>query len=76
MAQMHLLVTSEAGSNGHGYGKLLAFDLRGRPLGAFSDDSRIADPRGLAVNWDEGLLFLNSGTNRVLALDAKWKGRS
>ena len=67
---MRLLVTSAADSNGHGYGKLLAFDLSGRPLGTFSDDSRVADPRGLAVNRDEGVLFLNSGTNRVLALDA------
>ena len=66
---MPLLVTSAAGANGNGYGTLLAFELNGRPLGAFSDDSRIADPRGLAVNRDEGLLFLNSGTDRVLALD-------
>jgi hypothetical protein len=29
------------------YGTLLAFDLNGRSLGAFSGDSRIADPRGL-----------------------------
>ena len=47
---MPLLVTSAAGNNGNGFGKLLAFDLGGRPLGAFSDDTRIADPRGLAVN--------------------------
>ena len=67
---MPLLVTSAVGANGSGYGKVLAFDLSGRPLGTFSDDSRIADPRGLAVNWDEGLLFLNSGTNRLLALDS------
>lgn len=66
---MPLLVTSAAGANGNGYGTLLAFDRNGRPLGAFSDDSRIADPRGLAVDRDQGLLFLNSGTNRVLALD-------
>jgi hypothetical protein len=66
---MPLLVTSAAGANGNGYGTLLAFDLNGRPLGAFSGDSRIADPRGLAVDRDEGLLFLNSGTDRVLALD-------
>ena len=66
---MPLLVTSAAGANGNGYGTLLAFELNGRPLGAFSDDSRIADPRGLAVDRDEGLLFLNSGTDRVLALD-------
>jgi hypothetical protein len=53
---MPLLVTSAAGANGNGYGTLLAFDLNGRPLGAFSGDSRIADPRGLAVDRDEGLL--------------------
>ena len=66
---MPLLVTSAAGANGNGYGTLLAFDLNGRSLGAFSGDSRIADPRGMAVDRDEGLLFLNSGTDRVLALD-------
>ena len=47
---MPLLVTSAAGANGNGYGGLLAFDLDGSPLGAFSDDSRIAHPRGLAVD--------------------------
>ena len=41
-----------------------------KSLGAFSDDSRIADPRGLAVDPSEGLLFLNSGSDRVLALSA------
>jgi hypothetical protein len=41
---MPLLVTSAAGANGNGYGTLLAFDLNGRSLGAFSGDSRIADP--------------------------------
>src|ERR1700732_3134323 len=66
---MPLLVTSAAGANGNGYGTLLAFDPNGRPLGAFSGDSRIADPRGLAVDRDEGLLFPNSCTDRVLALD-------
>jgi hypothetical protein len=39
------------------------------PLGAFSNDSRMADPRGLVLDWREGLLFLNSGSDRVLALD-------
>src|SRR5260370_40232127 len=67
---MPLLVTSAAGANGNGYGTLLAFDINGRPLGAFSGDSRTADPpRGLAGERDKGLLFLNSGTDRVLALD-------
>lgn len=70
---MRLLVTSAAGANGNGYGALLAFDLEGRLLGAFSDDDRIADPRGLGVDPDHNLLFLNSGTDRVLALDGHGK---
>jgi hypothetical protein len=70
---MRLLVTSAAGANGDGYGALLAFDLEGRLLGAFSDDDRIADPRGLGVHPDQGLLFLNSGANRILAVDRDGK---
>ena len=66
---MPLLVTSASGTNGDGYGTLLTFDQEGKPPGAFSDDPRIADPRGLAVDGTEGLLYLNSGANRVLALD-------
>jgi DNA-binding beta-propeller fold protein YncE len=67
---MRILVTSAAGANGSGYGALLGFDNSGKPLGVFSDDPRIADPRGLAVDRDSGLLFLNSGADRVVALDA------
>ena len=67
---MPLLVTSASGVNGDGYGALLAFDRNGAPLGAFCNDPRIADPRGLVVHQQEGLLFLNSGQNRVLALDS------
>jgi DNA-binding beta-propeller fold protein YncE len=66
---MPLLVTSASGINGDGYGALLALDRDGRPLGAFSNDARIADPRGLAVDQEKELLFLNSGSDRVLALD-------
>jgi hypothetical protein len=66
---MSLLVTSAAGVNGDGYGALLAFDRDGGPLGAISNDARIADPRGLAVDQKKELLFLNSGSDRVLALD-------
>ena len=69
---MPLLVTSASGANGNGYGSLLAFDLDGKPLGAFSNDKRIVDPRGLAVEPKQRLLFLNS-TDRVLALDAAGK---
>jgi DNA-binding beta-propeller fold protein YncE len=70
---MPLLVTSAAGVNGDGYGALLAFDRDGRPLGVFSSDTRIADPRGLAVDQKNQLLFLNSGSDRVLALDRQGK---
>ena len=65
---MPLLVTSASGANGDGYGALLAFDDGGKPLGPFSDDNRIVDPRGLAPDPESGLLFLNSA-ERVLALD-------
>ena len=70
---MRLLVTSATGANGNGYGALLAFDDGGRPLGIFSNDARIADPRGLAVERETGLLFLNSGADRILAFDLHGK---
>ena len=66
---MVLLVTSASGANGAGYGKLLSFSEDGEPLGPFSEDARIVDPRGLGV--DGALLFVNSGMNRILALDGK-----
>jgi len=66
---MVLLVTSASGANGSGYGKLLAFDADGELLGPFSEDVRIVDPRGVGV--DGSLLFLNSGSNRILAIDDK-----
>ena len=59
-------------ANGNGYGALLAFDHDGEPLGPFSDDDRIVDPRGLAPEPEPGLLFLNSA-DRVLALDQAGK---
>jgi hypothetical protein len=66
---MHLLVTSASGINGAGYGKLLAFDGSGQLLGPFTEDTRVSDPRGLGTQG--GLLFLNSGADRILALDGK-----
>ena len=66
---MFLLVTSATGTNGNGYGRPLVFDLGGKSLGTFSDDSRVFDPRGLGIDRENGLLFLNSGADRVLALD-------
>jgi hypothetical protein len=64
---MPLLATSASGINGAGYGKLLAFGESGQLLGPFTEDARVSDPRGLGV--DDGLLFLNSGSDRILALD-------
>ena len=57
--------------NGAGFGSLLAFDEDGGLLGSFSADTRIVDPRGVGV--DGPLLFVNSGSNRIVALD--YKGR-
>jgi len=70
---MPFLVTSAAGVNGDGYGMLLAFDRAGRSLGAFSSDPRIFDPRGLAIAERNELLYLNSGSDRILALDRHGK---
>src|SRR3984885_5215105 len=67
---MPLLVTSASGASGNGFGALLAFESDGRLRGTFIDDGRIADPRGLAVDSKEDLLFLNSGADRVLAISS------
>jgi DNA-binding beta-propeller fold protein YncE len=66
---MTLLVTSAAGANGAGYGRILVFTDDGKPTGVFGDDPRIVDPRGLGIDPVDGLLFVNSGSNRILALD-------
>jgi hypothetical protein len=57
---MPFLVTSASGANGDGFGALLTFELDGTLRGKFNDD-RIVDPRGLAVNPNENLLFLPLG---------------
>jgi hypothetical protein len=67
---MLLLVTSASGANGNGFGALLAFELDGTFRGPFIEDDRISDPRGLAVDPAENLLFLNSGADRVLAISS------
>jgi DNA-binding beta-propeller fold protein YncE len=66
---MTLLITSAAGANGVGYGKILAFAPDGKPSGAFGNDPLIVDPHGLGVDRIGGLLFVNSGSDRILALD-------
>ena len=66
---MTLLVTSATGANGAGYGKILTFGDDGKLIGVFGDDPHIADPRGLGIDRIDRLLFVNSGSNRILALD-------
>jgi DNA-binding beta-propeller fold protein YncE len=66
---MHMLVTSASGANGNGFDALLRFGAQGEFLGPFSDDPRITDPRGLSVAPSGALVYLNSGDDRVLALD-------
>jgi hypothetical protein len=68
---MLLLVTSASGANGNGFGALLSFELDGTLRGTFIDDDRIVDPRGLAVDPNEHLLFLNSGADRVVAISSR-----
>jgi len=68
---MSILVTSASGSNGDGYGALLSFRLDGTFIGSFSDDPRIVDPRGMSVSPDRQHLYVNSGNDRILALDTK-----
>jgi hypothetical protein len=66
---VRLLVTSAGSGNGGGYDAVLGFDSGGELLGPFSTDPRIADPRGLCLDPSGTLIFLNSGDDRVLALD-------
>ncbi len=66
---MRILVTSASGANGNGYGAILGFGPGGEFTGPFSDDPRIADPRGLSLDPSGALIYLNSGDDRVLALD-------
>jgi hypothetical protein len=63
------LVTSAGSANGGGYDAILGFDTEGQPTGPFSGDQRIVDPRGLSLDPSSALIYLNSGDDRVLALD-------
>jgi DNA-binding beta-propeller fold protein YncE len=64
-----ILVTSAGAANGGGRGALLSFDAEGGLIGPFSDDPRIVDPRGLSLDPSGELIYVNSGDDRVLALD-------
>jgi DNA-binding beta-propeller fold protein YncE len=64
-----LLVSSAGSANGGGYSAILSFDGQGELIGSFSDDARIVDPRGMSIDRSGALIFVNSGDDRVLALD-------
>jgi hypothetical protein len=64
-----IIVTSASGANGNGYGSALVFSADGALIGPFSQDRRIIDPRGLCLDPPGELVYLNSGADRVLALD-------
>jgi hypothetical protein len=66
---MRILVTSASGANGNGFGAILGFGPEGELTGPFSSDPRIADPRGTSLDPSGALVYLNSGDDRVLALD-------
>jgi hypothetical protein len=63
------LVSSAGSGNGGGYDGLLGFDRGGELLGPFSADPRVVDPRGLSLDPSGTFIYLNSGDDRVLALD-------
>jgi DNA-binding beta-propeller fold protein YncE len=66
---MRILVSSASGANGNGYGAVLAFGPGGEFIGPFSEDPRITDPRGMSLDPSGALVYLNSGDDRILALD-------
>ena len=68
---MRILVTSASGANGNGYGAILGFGPEGEFTGPFSSDPRIAYPRGLSLDPSGALVYLNSGDDRMLALDLR-----
>jgi hypothetical protein len=68
---VRFLVTSAGSMNGGGYGAILSFDSNGELIGPLSEDPRIADPRGLSLDPSGSLVYLNSGDDRVLALDQR-----
>jgi DNA-binding beta-propeller fold protein YncE len=66
-----ILVTSASGANGDGYGTVLSFSSSGQLSGPFSNDPRLADPRGMSLSPAGDLVYVTSGDDRVLALDPR-----
>jgi hypothetical protein len=70
---IEFLVSSASGANGDGFGAVLGFGGDGSFVGSFSKDPRIIDPRGMILNPAGDLVYLNSGGDRILALDRQGK---
>jgi hypothetical protein len=66
-----ILVTSASGTNGDGYGAIVDFSDPGAFIKPFSLDPRVTDPRGLSLDLSSELVYVNSGADRVLALDQR-----
>src|ERR1700748_1151572 len=64
-----ILVTSASGTNGDGYGAILDFSRPNLFINPFSLARRITDPRGLTLDQAGELVYVNSGDDRVLALN-------
>ncbi len=73
---MRLLVNSAGHTNGGGYGAILSFDTEGELIGPLTRDPRIIDPRGPSLDPSGVLVYLNSGADRVLAVDHLGGARS
>jgi hypothetical protein len=67
-----IVVTRASDANGDGYGSLVCFSADGELAGP-SSDRRITDPRGLSLSLPGDLVYVNSGDERVLALDMNEK---
>ncbi len=64
---MQIVVSSASGG---GFGAVLKLETERAIDFAFSHDSRIEDPRGLHIHPGGAHLYVNSGNDRVLLLDA------
>jgi DNA-binding beta-propeller fold protein YncE len=63
-----ILVTSAGRDSAGGHDGVLVFDAERATVGAFSDDPRIVDPRGMSVDRSGELIYVNTA-DRLLALD-------
>jgi DNA-binding beta-propeller fold protein YncE len=67
--RLGFLVTSASGANGDGYGTVLGFGPEAELAGPFSRDPGITNPRGMSLDPSGALVYLNSGDDRILALN-------